>query len=376
MSAGHPHLAPYIHGPRRPAKRGYIVFAAIVVALVALRLSLPYLARDYVNRKLSSNADYRGHVDEIRISLWRGAYQLEGLRIEKPHGGVPVPFLSCPDIDISLEWKALLRGAIVAKILAQRPVMNLVKGATQAKTQMKVDKIWVQTAKDLVPLTVNRLAIEDGALHYRDFGSKPKVDIVISKIGLVATNLRTVEEKGELLPARVQVQATCFESGTLNLQMALAPLKPSPTFELKESLRGVQLVKLNDILEAYADLKVKKGEFGLYTEVAAKDGSFLGYTKPIIRDLEVDKGGKANRTLLRKLWAEIAAAAGWLFSNSEQVQLATKIPVEGTFDKAEVGVWAAVGGLLKNAFIQALIPALDNTIHIGQVKPSKRAQAR
>ena len=352
-----------------------IVAAIIALTLGVVRLLLPSIVRDRVNKKLESQSDYRGHVSEIGISLWRGAYQIRRLKIEKLGGEVPVPFFSCRLIDLSVEWKALLHGRIVGKVLVDRPILNFVKGPTEAKSQTKINKSWAQLAQDAMPLTVNRFVIDDGEIHYRDFDSQPKVDIVLSSISAVATNLSTIERKDEALPANVQVRATCFETGALDLRVALDPLKEAPTFELKETLRGVQLVKLNDVFEAYAKIKVKKGEFGLYTEIAGKDGSFVGYTKPIIHNLEVDKGSKANPTLLKKLWAEIGAAVGWLLKNPQKDQVATTIPIKGTFDKAEVGVWIAVGGLLKNAFIQALLPALDNTISIADVKPSASVKA-
>lgn len=335
--------------------------------MIALRLCLPALVRDYANRKLARSPDYRGHIDKIGLSFWRGAYQIKGLKIEKLDGA-PVAFFSCKLIDLSIEWKALLRGSLIGKVAFHRPIVNFVKGPTEAKSQTKMDKSWEQTAKDLMPLTVNRFVVENGEIHYRDFDTTPQVDLVLSKISVVATNLSNVKQRGKLLPADVKVLATCFDSGTLDLRMTFDPLRMEPTFELKETLKGVQLVKLNDFFEAYAKFKVKAGEFGLYTEIAAKDGGFLGYTKPFFKDVEVEKSGRKG---MKKIWAGVASAAAWLLSNPEKDQVATKIPIKGTFAKTEVGMWTAIGGLLKNAFIQALNPTLDGTIHISDVPPAK-----
>ncbi len=70
------------------------MLTVFVLALIALRLCLPALVRDYANRKLARNPDYRGRIDKIGISLWRGTYQIKGLKIEKLDG-VPVAFFSC-----------------------------------------------------------------------------------------------------------------------------------------------------------------------------------------------------------------------------------------------------------------------------------------
>lgn len=289
------------------------------------------------------------------------------MKLEKLDGP-PVAFVSCERVDFSIEWKALLRGSVIGKIALHRPVVNFVNGPTAAKSQMVLDKGWEQTPKDLTPITVNRIIIENGEIHYRDFNTMPQVDLVLSKISVVATNLSNVKQRGTLLPANVKVLATCFDSGTLDLRLSFDPLKKEPTFELKETLEGVKLVKLNDFFEAYGKFRVKNGEFGLYTEIAAKDGAFLGYTKPFFRDVVVEKRGRKG---MMKVWAGIASAATRLLSNPKADQVATKIPLKGTFAKTDVGVWTAVGGLLKNAFVQALMPTLDGTVHIANVTPAK-----
>ena len=344
------------------------VLAICVIALIGLRLCLPSLVRNYANRKLASNPDYRGHIDKIGINLWRGAYQIKGLKIEKLDGP-PVAFFACKLIDLSIEWKALLHGSVTGKVSLYRPIVNFVKGPTEAKSQSKMDKSWKQTAKDLMPLTISRFVIENGEIHYRDFDTTPQVDLMLSKISVVARNLSTIKQRDRLLPSDVKVLATCFDSGTLDLQLSLDPLKTEPTFELKETLEGVQLVKLNDFFEAYAKFRVKAGEFGLYTEIAAKDGEFLGYTKPFFKDVKIEKHARKG---MKKVWASLASAATWLLSNPKEDQVATKIPLKGTFAKADVDVWTAIVGLLKNAFIQALTPAIEGTIDIADVPAEAR----
>ena len=84
--------------------------------LVAARVALPYVVKRYVNKTLAELPGYSGSVADIDISLWRGAYQIQGLRVVKTGGKVPVPFVSSRLIDLSVEWKALLNGSIVAEI--------------------------------------------------------------------------------------------------------------------------------------------------------------------------------------------------------------------------------------------------------------------
>jgi uncharacterized protein involved in outer membrane biogenesis len=324
--------------------------------LIAFRLYLPTLALRKVNEKLGLLEGYQGHIDRIGISLWRGAYQIGGLQIDKNGGKVPVPFFSAETIDFSLEWAALLHGRIVTDIEMQSPKINIVNGPTAESSATQPNESFAQTLKGLAPFDIDRLRVKNGEIHYQDFSSEPKVDIALTELQATARNLRNTEEAGVELPADIQVKGKAFETGVLTIGVKADPLKDQPTFELKQTLDGVALTKLNDLFEAYAKVRVKKGEFGLYAEASAKDGNFKGYAKPILRDVEIDTGRKS---VGKKIWAAVASAVKWLISNKSKKQLATKIPLEGRIDDPKAGIWAAAIGILKNAYIKALTPTLD-----------------
>jgi hypothetical protein len=345
---------------RKPRSRAWrttaIVLGTIVVVLVGVRLALPSLALRKINAKLDHLDGYVGAVDSVGIHLWRGAYSLDGIAIQKLGGKVPVPFFSADAIDLSVEWRALLHRKIVTKIRIIKPKVNFVKGPTEETSATQPTPSMATTLKDLSPFDIDRLTIRDGQIHYRDFTSSPTVDIALTQIEAVARNLRNTEQAGVDLPAVINVKAKAFGTGDLTIGIKADPLKESPTFELKQDLRGVELTKLNDFFDAYAKLKVKKGTFGLYTESAAKDGKFIGFVEPFFKDMVIDKSYKNPA---KTVWAVVASAVKWVFSNKSKKQLAAKIPVAGTFEKTEAGYWTAAGSVLKNAYIKALTPKAE-----------------
>jgi hypothetical protein len=107
-----------------------------------------YLAiwvRDYVNRKLSEIRGYRAHVAAVTLHLWRGAYQIHDIDIQKTSGEVPVPFFSAPLVDLSVQWRALIfERAFVGNIELYRAEMNLVNGPSEESRQAPVDEPWAQ----------------------------------------------------------------------------------------------------------------------------------------------------------------------------------------------------------------------------------------
>jgi hypothetical protein len=353
---------------RRALVRAGGAALALAGALVILRLFLPAIALRAVNRKLGHLEGYQGRVDGIGISLWRGAYQIKGLDIEKKGGKVPVPFFSADAVDFSLEWRALLRRRIVTRIEMWSPVINFVKGPTEETSATNPNESFAQTLTALAPFDIDSLQVLNGEIHYRDFSSSPKVDISLTDVRGEAINLRNTRQAGVALPADVRIAAKAFGTGDLSLEVKADPLQEKPTFELKQKLTGVEFVRLNDFLEAYAKVRAKKGVFELYVEAAAKDGKFLGYAQPLFKDLEIDKGSKVKGA--RKVWAFVASAVEWIFSNKKKNLVATKIPIQGDFGDAKVGIWPSIEGILKNAYIRALTPKFSG-LKLEDVKKAK-----
>ena len=88
-------------------RRPLVALVSLLVILLAVHLALPYLMRDYLNEKLADMGDYRGQVSDVDLAWWRGAYQINGLKIVKTTGKVPVTFVDAPKVDFSVSWHSL-----------------------------------------------------------------------------------------------------------------------------------------------------------------------------------------------------------------------------------------------------------------------------
>jgi hypothetical protein len=157
--------------------------------------------------------------------------------------------------------------------------------------------------------------------------------------------------------------------------MKLNALAVNPTFELNAEMKNTNLVLLNDFLEAYGKFDVNRGKFGLYTEIAAKNGKFVGYVKPVITDLKVTGPEDRKDTFFNKIWESLVGTAGVVLKNQQKDQVATKIRLEGNFKNPHSNTLDAIWGVLRNAFVVALTQSIDNEIDINSVKnagPDKR----
>ena len=347
------------------------ILLVLIVVLIVIRILLPYIVLKVVNNKLAELEGYTGHVRDIDLALIVGSYKIKDIKLEKTGGKIPVPFFAAEVIDLSVEWKALFKGGLVGEIEVRRPILNFVKGPTEETSQTKIDKEWQDIVNELMPLKLNRFEIVEGEIHYLDYYSSPKVDVFTSNIYILAENLSNVTDSTNLLPSTVTGSAEIY-GGKAKLNMKLDALNKTPTFDMNAEMIGLNLVEVNDFLKAYGKFDVQKGSFGVYTEAAAKDGKIIGYTKPIIKDLDViEWKDEKEDPLGQKLLESVVGLGGWIFKNRSEDQVATEIEFEGELKDPAINVWNIIGETLRNAFIEALYPSLEHTININTVKQAE-----
>jgi hypothetical protein len=345
-----------------------IIISVIIVVLFIFRLFLPSILLKYCNKTLANVPGYYGHIDDIDVSLYRGAYQIKSMYLNKIDSSShrQTPFFMVADLDLSLQWKALFHGRIVGKLIFNSPKLIFTKDHTELSDVKKDTNSFQRVLKKFMPLKINRFEVNDGNIHYVDSGATPKVDISLQQIHVLAQNLTNVENSKVELPSTITATANVY-GGTLSLNMQMDILAAKTKFDLKAEIKNVNLALLNDFLKAYGGFDVNKGSLGLYTEFAAKDGKYVGYVKPVIKDLKVLGPQDKNDNFLQKTWEVIVGAAAGILKNHKQQQIATKVPIQGEFGKSSTDVVDAIFELLRNAFIQALVPSIDNEISLNSV---------
>ena len=341
---------------------------AVLILIVAIRLVLPYWVLHYVNKQLANIEGYFGHVTDIDLSLYRGAYTVNDIyiNIQDSVTQEQTPFFSCPVVDLSIEWASLFKGEIVSEMEFLSPALRFTENKAELEQLEKDTNDFRKMLKTFTPLKVNRFEVFDGQISYLDPTVKPVVDIKLENAHILARNLSNVVDT-TLLPANVVANADVY-GGQLTFNMKIDALAEDPTYDLNAEIKGANLVRLNDFFKAYADFDVNKGTFGAYMELAAKDRKFIGYVKPFIEDLDVVGPEDRKDTFLRQLWEGIVGVAADILENPKSDKIATKIPLVGEQDDRTIGTWYATLALLRNGLVQAIYPAMDNQVTIGSVK--------
>src|SRR5581483_2036614 len=270
--------------------------------------------------------------------------------------------------ELSIEWGALFHHHIVGQVYMQQPKVNFIKGATKEQSQAGENTPWNDMLGKLFPFRLNRFDINDGEIHYKDPYSKPPVDIYFSQLGASATNLSNAKNQKLHLPAGIVANAKTLGGGSMNFHLQLNPMAPAPEYQLEASLTNVDLRALNDFLRAYGKFDVEKGEFAMFTSVAATNKAYDGYIKVFFNHLDVFAWKKEReKNILKIFWEAIVGGVTTVLRNQPNDQLATKVPISGVYTNSDVDLATTIGELLRNAFIRALLPKYDEHVTTGEV---------
>lgn len=343
----------------------------VVIALLGARLYLPTYLKNYVNEKINEQKGYRGSVQDIDAALFRGAYVIKGLVLNKVDKGIPVPFVKIALSDISLQWSALFQGRIVSDIHLTRPELNFAISKSGQTSQTGVEHNWNPLIDSLVPVDINVVELINGRITFRDFSAEPPVTLFITNVDGEITNLRNVDDKKSALPSDLRISGNSIGGGKLGVTGKLNTLtKNYPDMDIDLKLENAKLPAFNDFTNACCALHFRKGDIDLYSEVAMKNGQISGYIKPLVKNLSVDRVTKDSNPF-EILWSNVAAVLIEVFTNQPKDQFATKVPLSGNLEHIQTSFWPALGAIFRNAFVEAFKKGTDNEITFEKTKPKE-----
>ncbi|WP_437179939.1 DUF748 domain-containing protein [Pseudomonas azerbaijanoccidentalis] len=333
--------------------------AGLVVVLIALHFALPYLVRDYLNDKLANMGDYRGQIVDVDLALWRGAYKINGLKIVKVDGKVPVPFVNAPLIDLSVSWHSLWYDhAVVAEVQFIKPEVNFVDGgANKQNSQTGQGTDWRAQLGKLLPITLNEVRINDGKITFRNFNSKPPVNMNATNVDASIFNLTNVVDTKGKRDARFEGKALLLGHAPLETTATFDPLSNFEDFEFRMRAKDIELKRMNDFASAYGKFDFNAGHGDVVIEAEANKGRLKGYIKPLLRDVDVfnwqqDVENK-NKGLFRSVWEALVGGTETVLKNQGKNQFATRVELSGSVHQSDISAFEAFLQILRNGFVQA-----------------------
>jgi hypothetical protein len=355
-------------GAMTRSRKVLVSLVVVVAVLLAVRLALPTIVKDYANRKLAALDSYDGHVDDIDIHLWRGAYSISGLEIVKRGTKRPVPFFKANKVDLSVEWRSLAHGRIVSEAEFYGPELNLVQGKGESDTQLGGEENWNRRLEELFPFRFNTIRVYDGKVRFLAPGIETQDAITARHVEGVVSNLTNVVESNKETFADFKVTGDVLDGAPARVSGSVDTFAPQPTFDVNMEVKKVKLPKVNPWLREYIKADAEAGDFELYMELAAADGKFKGYAKPIMENVDMYRSGEPEKNPLKRLWEGFLDFAANVLENPEADQVAARIPFTGTIENPETSLFATISSVLRNAFVSAFARSLEGSVTLRDVK--------
>lgn len=340
----------------------------VLGVLIIARAALPIWMERFINEQLTALEGYDGQVEDVDFALWRGGFGVDNLRIVRTTADIETPFFDCDRLDATIEWRSLVRGRVAAKGKAVRPVLNLVQAKTKEQSQMGTETKWPTQLANLYPFEINTFEVVDGRITFRAPGIQTEDALTADHMNAIVSNLRNVNDANTEAFARFESRAKVLGESDVSINGSLDPLAQEPTFDVNMTLERVQLADLNPWLREFLKADAQAGTFQLYLELAAAEGAFKGYAKPLMQDVDMYGTQEQNDPLLRKVWEGIVEFAANVVENEEEDQVAARIPFTGTITNPETSIWQTIASVLRNAFVSAFARSLEGSISIRDVR--------
>jgi hypothetical protein len=349
-------------------RKAVIVLLAVAAVLIAARASLPYVVEDFVNKRLAALDAYDGHVGDIDIHLWRGAYSIDDIEIVKTGASRPVPFFRSDRLDFAVEWRSLFHGSVVSEATFLAPELNLVQGKSESDSQLGKEENWNARLEELFPFRFNTIEVRNGTVRFLAPGINTRDAITARQVNGEISNLTNVLDRGKETFADFRVKASVLDGAPAVVQGSANAFASQPTFDVNLEVKKVQLPQVNPWLREYIKADAEAGKFELYLELAAANGKFKGYAKPILQDVNLYRSGEPESNPLKRAWEGFLDFAANVLENKDADQVAARIPFSGTIENPESSLFATIASVMRNAFISAFARSLEGSITLRDVK--------
>jgi hypothetical protein len=347
---------------RRTYRYWLVGFLALVLIARAI---LPGILLKNLNHYLANFSPlYEMHIEQLHLHIFRMAYSFDDLTgaLKKKQ---PDAFLAIHQVDVSLAWRELIKGRVIADVMLNRLNIQVTTDTINALagvgvTQAKQDAKNVKDAT--IPFDLERVHCKNCRLEFSDVGGlPPEQNFFIDPVDVIANNLTPTDPQAlSMFTAIGSVQ------GTANLKLvAEARLNHTPLeWSMNAELKNFDLKKINPISRRTVPLTFKEGTLTLYAAAQSENGEMKGYVKPFLKNLVLigDRGDFKN---VSQFLFEIAGTIGNFFlKNSKTHELATKVSFKTVNGKMVVDTGKAISLAIKNGFGSSLPQSLDETLDL------------
>lgn len=245
--------------------------ASLALGLAALAVIGSWLAEEPVRRLLEGRmnerlAGYQVAIGRLDLEPLAFRFAARELRVTQNEHPEP-PVAQIVELSTSVEWRALLRGALVADVTLDRPIVYVDRRQARREARDETplhERGWQDALEAMVPLEIDLFRVTGGEATYVDEG--PFEPLRLTGIEVEAANIRNIASRDREYPSRLALDARVFEAGRLELRGHADFLaKPQPGIQAEIELEGIALDYLKPLLER-RHFEVRDGNLALSGE--------------------------------------------------------------------------------------------------------------
>jgi hypothetical protein len=208
-----------------------------------------------------------------------------------------------------------------------------------------------------VVLRLDKFEVLHSTLGLINKAKTPSYRLYLAGASLRVTNLSNHADRR---PAVAKLAGKFMGSGTTVATVTFRPENKMADLSLDVAIENTDLTKLNDMLRAYGNFDVTKGEFSFYSQLRIKNGHIDGYVKPLLSGMKVyDPEQDREKGFFHKLYEMIVGGVANLLKSHKTKDVATTANISGEVGSASASVWQVIGKAFENAFIKAILPGFD-----------------
>jgi hypothetical protein len=260
-----------------------------------------------------------------------------------------------PTIKVVELTQATLRDLSVVYV-----VTNTNAGDAQKAAQKTVESTKQAANQPDLFLRIGELRVVNGDVAVENKTGPHPYQLFITHTNVTVQKFSNQKSEGV---GTVKLTGKFMGSGDTNAVLAFRPESQGPNFNLDLKVEDTDLTRLNDVLRAYGKFDVAAGQLSVYSQMKVASGYVDGYVKPLFRDVTVSAPEtKDDKTVGQKVKEKVIGAAFKILKNHPRKEVATQVNISGPLQNAQATTWQAVVGLLRNAFVKAILPGFDREV--------------
>lgn len=242
-----------------------------------------------------------------------------------------------------------LRGDYTYKAKTAEPVAKAARATAEAAKE-------ASNQPDLL-LKARHINVNGASMGFINADANPHYRVFMSDTNVVVENFTNQKSEGM---GRVRLTGHLQGTGQTLVTLNMRPENHGPDFDVNARVEDVDLTKMNDLLRATAKFDVAAGALSVFSEASVKNGQIQGYVKPLFKDLKVyEKEKDADKKFSQKVKEKAIDVAGKILKNRPRKEVATVVPIAGPVENPKAGTWPTLMGLVRNAFIKAILPGFE-----------------